>query len=240
MFTSSLSTQPKVGVPISIDGIATGYSIFEINGERYVPLDAVEDITKVNVSGESVNIKTKVRYSKMQDVSKSVKSIARIYFNDTYIGSGVVLLPGIVVTCKHVTQKLKNLDLNIMGATTNSKRITEVDNVDLAFIKFSYNTQKPVKIGSTKTLKPAERVVYVGNMGQEFNMFSEGYVSGFFDKNGVNYIRSTVVTYPGNSGGGIFNMDGEFLGLLTYGVGGKASLALSVEEIFKYKPKVLK
>ena len=238
--TSGFSTSIKVLAPISIDGAKTPYCIVEVEGQQYVPLDAVEDITNVNILENSVNIKTKTKYSRIQEVSKSVKSIARLYYNDFYVGSGVVIMPGIAVTCRHVTQHLKSLDLNILNDTINSKHITEVADVDLAFIKFSYNTQRPVKIGNIKNLKPGEKVVYVGNMGQEFNMFSEGYVSGFYEKDGVNYIRTTVITYPGNSGGGIFNMDGEFLGLLTYGVEKKASLALSVDEIFKHKPQVLR
>jgi serine protease Do len=239
-FTSGVSTSTKTYIPISIDGVATSYAILDIGGRRYVPLDAVEDITNVNILDDSVNIKTKTKYSKIQEVSKNVKSIARLYYNDFYVGSGIVIAPGIAVTCRHVTQHLKSLDLNILENTINSNHITEVSDVDLAFIKFSYNTQRPVKIGDVKNLKPGERVIYVGNMGQEFNMFSEGYVSGFYDKDGVNYIRTTVVVYDGNSGGGIFNMDGEFLGLLTYGIEGKESLALSVDEIFKHKPKTLK
>jgi S1-C subfamily serine protease len=238
--TSGFSTSIKTMALISIDGIATQYRILEVEGRQYVPLEAVEDITNVSVLGEVVDIKTKTKYSTMQEVSKSVKSIARLYCNDYYIGSGIVIEPGIVVTCGHVTQHLKNLDINILDDIINSKRITEVEDVDLAFIKFSYNTQRSVKIGDVKNLKPGERVIYVGNMGHEFNMFSEGYVSGFYNKDGVNYIRTTVITYPGNSGGGIFNMDGEFLGLLTYGVEGKSSLALSVDEIIKRKPQVIK
>jgi len=229
------STDIRETKPIYVNGEITQYNVLSIEGMQYIPLDVINDFAAVNADDKNVSIRTNTKYSTMQEVAKSVESIVRIYSCGTFTGSGIVIDKGLIATCGHVAQYTKTLDLAFQGDTIKSTQNKSVDGLDLSLIKFPYKNQKAVTLGDTSLLKAGDKVIYIGNLGQDFNMMSEGYICGFPEMDGHDYIRTNVVVHPGNSGGGIFNMDGELIGLLTFGEENGLNLSLSVDEILKYK-----
>jgi len=104
---------------------------------------------------------------------------------------------------------------------------------------------KVAKKGDSKALKQGQQVVIVGNtFGELTNSFTVGvmsYVRRSFDW-GV-YHQTDALAGPGNSGGPVFNMQGELIGMLTRGGGGvsffvpldvvEAELAAAVNKPFE-------
>lgn len=102
--------------------------------------------------------------------------------------------------------------------------------VDVALLTFEYNVYiDPVEFGDTKDLEKGNFVLAIGNPVQYtyYNSVTYGIVSGDTryiasdtDNDGVNdficeYVQHDASISPGNSGGGLFGIDGKLYGINT-------------------------
>ena len=138
------------------------------------------------------------------------------------LGSGFVIDPsGIVVTNNHVIGDANDISVIFSDGTRLKAEIVGKDSkIDIAVLKVkSDKPLKAVKFGDSDGLRPGDWVLAIGNPFGLGGSVSAGIVSargrnidsGPYD----NYIQTDAAINKGNSGGPLFNMNGEVIGINT-------------------------
>jgi serine protease Do len=138
------------------------------------------------------------------------------------LGSGFIVdTSGIVVTNNHVIADADEINVIMNDGTKIKAELVGVDKkTDLAVLKFK--PAKPlvaVKFGDSDKLRLGEWVIAIGNPFSLGGTVTAGIVSarnrdissGPYD----NYIQTDAAINRGNSGGPLFNLDGEVVGVNT-------------------------
>jgi serine protease Do len=138
------------------------------------------------------------------------------------LGSGFIVDPsGIVVTNNHVIADADEINVIMNDGTKIKAELVGVDKkTDLAVLKFK--PVKPlvaVKFGDSDKLRLGEWVIAIGNPFSLGGTVTAGIVSarnrdinsGPYDS----YIQTDAAINRGNSGGPLFNLDGEVIGVNT-------------------------
>jgi serine protease Do len=138
------------------------------------------------------------------------------------LGSGFIIdTAGIVVTNNHVIADADEINVILNDGTKIRAEVMGRDKkTDLAVLKFK--PEKPltaVKFGDSDRLRLGEWVVAIGNPFSLGGTVTAGIVSarnrdinsGPYD----NYIQTDAAINRGNSGGPLFNLDGEVIGVNT-------------------------
>ena len=109
---------------------------------------------------------------------------------------------------------------------------------DIALLKVDSDTVFPyVEIGSSDALVVGERVAAIGNpLGELTSTLTVGYVSAkdrvvTTDGSSINMLQTDAAINSGNSGGPLFNMKGEVVGIITAKYSGTSSSGTSIEGI---------
>ncbi|MGQ0564185.1 MAG: Do family serine endopeptidase [Gemmobacter sp.] len=137
------------------------------------------------------------------------------------LGSGFVISEdGYIVTNNHVIEKADEIEIEFFsGKRLQAKLVGTDPKTDLALLKVDSDTPLPfVSFGDSDVMRVGDWVVAVGNpLGQGFSV-SVGIVSarnralsGTYD----DYIQTDAAINKGNSGGPLFNMDGQVIGVNT-------------------------
>jgi serine protease Do len=137
------------------------------------------------------------------------------------LGSGFVISEdGFIVTNNHVIQGADQILIEFFSGEELEAEVVGTDpNTDLALLKVESDEPLPfVPWGESDAMRVGDWVMAVGNpLGQGFSV-SAGIVSargralsGTFD----DYIQTDAAINRGNSGGPLFNMDGEVIGVNT-------------------------
>lgn len=165
-------------------------------------------------------------------------------------GTGFVIdKDGTIVTNHHVIKNAKSVRIKLYSGTFYEDVELLVDDapVDLAILKI--DPAKPtsgqpaelgaVTLGDSDTVVVGERAISIGNpLGLEHTL-TDGLVSSRRTYEGRAWIQMSVPVSPGNSGGPLFNMRGEVVGITTAQLGGEyaraqnLNLAVPVNELKK-------
>ena len=138
------------------------------------------------------------------------------------LGSGFVLDPsGIVVTNNHVISEADEITVILNdGARLKAEIIGKDQKTDIALLRVKPDKPlKAVKFGDSEKLRLGEWVIAIGNPFSLGGTVTAGIVSarnrdinsGPYD----NYIQTDAAINRGNSGGPLFNLDGEVVGVNT-------------------------
>jgi serine protease Do len=154
------------------------------------------------------------------------------------LGSGFIVdTSGVVVTNNHVIADADEINVILNDGTKIKAELIGVDKkTDLAVLKFA--PPKPliaVKFGDSDKLRLGEWVIAIGNPFSLGGSVTAGIVSarnrdisqGPYD----NYIQTDAAINRGNSGGPLFNLDGEVVGVNTLIIsptGGSIGLGFAV------------
>ena len=126
------------------------------------------------------------------------------------------------------THNDKEYDAKIIGYEANN---------DLALLKVEATDLPFVTLGKSSNLQVGDQVAAIGNVLSTFaSSMTVGYVSGVdrvVDTEGIamNMIQTDVAINSGNSGGPLFNMNGEVVGITTAKFSGNSSSGASIEGI---------
>lgn len=143
-------------------------------------------------------------------------------------GSGVILSEdGYIITNNHVVCGSDGLTIaeTVIVRLTNgeeykAKVIGADEDSDIAILKIEAEGLTPAVCTDSDNLAVGEDVVVVGNpLGELGGTVTNGIISALdreIDVNGVtmNLMQTNAAVNPGNSGGGIFNMRGELVGIV--------------------------
>lgn len=137
------------------------------------------------------------------------------------LGSGFVISEdGYVVTNNHVIEGADEIKIEFFNGKELDAKVVGTDpNTDIALLKVEADGALPfVPFGNSDAARVGDWVIAMGNpLGQGFSV-SAGIVSarnralsGTYD----DYIQTDAAINRGNSGGPLFNMDGEVIGVNT-------------------------
>ena len=145
---------------------------------------------------------------------------------------------GYVITNHHVIEGGTEVTVTTHDEQEYSAQIVGYEaNNDLALLKVEGENLPYATIGSSSDLLVGDQVVAIGNVLSTFaSSLTVGYVSGVdrvVDTQGVamNMIQTDVAINSGNSGGPLFNMRGEVVGITTAKFSGQSSSGVSIEGI---------
>jgi serine protease Do len=135
------------------------------------------------------------------------------------LGSGfIVSSDGIIITNAHVVADATEITVKLTDRREFEAKVLGVDKrTDIAVLKIDAKNLPSVRIGHASELKVGEWVAAIGSPFGFENTITSGIVSAkaraLPDENYVPFIQTDVAVNPGNSGGPLFNMDGEVVGV---------------------------
>ena len=133
-------------------------------------------------------------------------------------GSGVIISSdGYILTCAHVVSGASQITVTVGDTDYTATVVGEDDTSDVAVLKIDATGLTPATVGDSDGLA-------VGNpLGELGGTVTSGIVSalnrsvtiqGTSSTNTMSLIQMDASVSPGNSGGGLFNMNGELIGLV--------------------------
>jgi len=138
------------------------------------------------------------------------------------VGSGfIVSSDGYILTNTHVVDNATRVIVRLTDRREfQAKVIGSDDKSDVALLKIEAKNLPTVKIGDPSKLRPGQWVLAIGSPFNFQNSATAGIVSALGREvpnatayNYVNFIQTDVAVNPGNSGGPLFNLDGEVVGI---------------------------
>lgn len=173
----------------------------------------------------------------IQDWDRSSGEVKETLYGE---GSGVCIREGgYVLTNNHVVESGNSYKLLLANGDKVDATLVGTDSsIDIAILKINEDDADklvPVSIGSTDNLVVGSTVIAIGNPGGEIfaNTVTQGIVSAlqrtsFYSDNttrGVEYIQHDAAINKGNSGGGLFDYQGNLVGIntLKYDLGAYSS-----------------
>ncbi|GLS43902.1 DegQ family serine endoprotease [Methylobacterium brachythecii] len=140
------------------------------------------------------------------------------------LGSGFIIdAAGLVITNNHVIGDANDIQVILHdGSKLKAEIVGKDSKIDLAILRVKPEAGKPLKsvpFGDSDKMRPGDWVMAIGNPFGLGGSVSAGIVSargrniesGPYD----NYIQTDAAINKGNSGGPLFNMNGEVIGINT-------------------------
>ena len=140
-------------------------------------------------------------------------------------GIGVIISSdGYILTCAHVVDGASTITVTIDDKDYAATLVGEDTTSDVAVIKIDATGLTPATVGDSDSLKVGQSVMAVGNpLGELGGTVTGGMISalnrsvtiqGTSSTNTMSLIQMDASVSPGNSGGGLFNMNGELIGIV--------------------------
>lgn len=138
-------------------------------------------------------------------------------------GSGVIISEdGYIITNYHVIEGAENITVTLRDGTTSytAKVIGSDEDNDIALLKIDATGLSAATMGNSSDLAVGDYVVAIGNpLGQLGGTVTDGIISALARQVTVEGKSMTLLQHnaqisPGNSGGGLFNSNGELIGIV--------------------------
>lgn len=162
-------------------------------------------------------------------------------------GSGVIITQnGYIVTCHHVIDQASKITVTLNSGEEYEAALVGSDEAsDIALLYIDAQAALPsASLGNSGDLVLGEMVVAVGNpLGQLYRTVTAGYISGLdrkiagSDGSVMTLLQTDAAVNSGNSGGGLFNLDGELIGIVNakYAQTGVEGLAFAIPIDWAYE-----
>lgn len=140
-------------------------------------------------------------------------------FQSQSLGSGFIISSdGYVLTNAHVVQAADEITVKLNDKREFKAKVIGADRrTDIALIKIEAASLPAVRFGNPNKLRVGEWVVAIGSPFGFENTVTAGIVSAkgrsLPQENYVPFIQTDVAVNPGNSGGPLFNLKGEVVGI---------------------------
>ena len=158
---------------------------------------------------------------------------------DVATGSGFIFTEdGYVVTNQHVVDGASSIHVVLFDNTSYTAQLVGSDTSnDIAVLKMEGENFRAAELGSSDDLIVGDQVVAIGNpLGELTSTLTVGYVSAkerdvYSDSGTINMLQTDCAINSGNSGGPLFNMKGEVVGITTAKYSGTSMSGASIEGI---------
>ncbi|HET7728755.1 MAG TPA: trypsin-like peptidase domain-containing protein, partial [Usitatibacter sp.] len=135
------------------------------------------------------------------------------------MGSGFIVSPdGYIITNAHVVENAEAVTVRLTDRREYKAKVVGSDKqTDIAVLKIDATSLPTVQLGKSTEANVGEWVVAIGSPFGFENSVSAGIVSAksrsLPDSNYVPFLQTDVAVNPGNSGGPLFNLAGEVIGI---------------------------
>ena len=214
-----------------LGGACGAYGIYELT---YKTVDTNSS------SNNTSSITTEVQYSNNEAgvyekvIAKAIDSVVEItsksesqtsFFGQSYsstsLGSGVIISEdGYIVTNNHVVESATNVSITLNNGETYDATIVGTDaKTDLALLKIDANGLSYSKLVDSDTLNLGQEVVAIGNSLGKGTSSTNGIISALNREITINnytmdLIQTNASVNSGNSGGGLFDLNGNLVGIV--------------------------
>ena len=152
-------------------------------------------------------------------------------------GSGFILSEdGYVITNAHVVSGAQTIKVDLYNGESYDAQLVGADSsFDIAVLKVEAEGLQPVSVGNSDDLKVGEEVAAIGNpLGELTFTMTSGILSALdreinTDGNPQNMIQTNAAINSGNSGGPLFDMDGNVIGVTTAKYSGSTNSGTTIE-----------
>ena len=140
-------------------------------------------------------------------------------FQSNSLGSGFIISSdGFILTNSHVVEAADEITVKLNDKREYKAKVIGSDKrTDIALLKIEATGLPAVKFGDPARLKVGEWVIAIGSPFGFDNTVTAGIVSAkgrsLPQGNFVPFLQTDVAVNPGNSGGPLFNMKGEVVGI---------------------------
>lgn len=212
-------------------GFGGGYFANKVNTSTSGSLN----ITKTSNSGTTTTASsTSTANSTSEIVKKTADSVVEIStesvvtgsFAQQYVQQGagqavIISQDGYILTNNHVINGANSVKVRLRDGTEYDATIigSDSDN-DIALLKVSATGLSPATFGDSNSLAVGDYVVAIGNpLGELGGTVTDGIISALARKVTIEDTQMTLLqtnaqVNPGNSGGGLFNANGELVGIV--------------------------
>ena len=216
---------------------STGTTLFE--GQRETEaltvahVDTSRELTAAEVYAENVNSTVGI-----------TTSITTNYWGyqtqSAAAGSGFILTAdGYILTNYHVVEDSNSITVSLYdGSSYDAKLIGYDENNDIAVLKIDATGLQPVVLGSSDDLHVGDQVVAIGNpLGELTFSLTAGMVSAlnrevtFSNGLRMSLIQTDAAINAGNSGGPLFDMAGNVIGITSAKISGITGSGASIEGV---------
>lgn len=178
------------------------------------------------------------------EVTETVKTA---YVEQTSLGKGsgvIYTTDGYIITNYHVAGSSAETITVILydGSKYEGAYVCGDESADISVIKIDKDDCSAAKIGDSSALRLGEQVLAIGNpLGYGITL-SDGIISALsrtvtVENTTMTLMQTTAAINSGNSGGGLFNMKGELIGITNAKVGGTSveamGYAIPAEKVIK-------
>ena len=214
----------------------TGESSVTADTPSTVP-DTAEETQKSPATDPGATVQTGLSEDQLtmtEAAKRTVNSVVEIRTEQTvsgtfmqqYIqegaGSGVIVTKdGYIATNNHVIEGATNIKVILRDGTEYKAELVGTDaQADLAVVKIDATDLSPAKFGDSDKLVVAQTVIAIGNpLGELGGSVTNGIISALtrnvtIENQEMTLMQTTAAVNPGNSGGGLFNMSGECIGIV--------------------------
>jgi len=135
------------------------------------------------------------------------------------LGSGfIVSRDGIVLTNAHVVDGASDVTVKLSDRREFKAKVLGVDKqTDIAVLRIDANNLPTVKLGNSDSVRVGQWVLAIGSPYGFENTVTAGIISATSralpDGTYVPFLQTDAAVNPGNSGGPLFNMNGEVIGI---------------------------
>jgi len=135
------------------------------------------------------------------------------------VGSGFILSEdGYILTNAHVVEDTETITVGLRDRRELEAEVVGTDpRSDVALLKVEANDLPSVTIGDPDALRVGQWVMAIGSPFGFDHTATQGIISGLGRNlpsgNYVPFIQTDAAVNPGNSGGPLFNLDGEVIGI---------------------------
>lgn len=139
-----------------------------------------------------------------------------------YWGTGVILSEdGLILTNTHVVSGCDSATVQLSDNTEYEAKLVGADELsDIAVLKIEASGLKAARLGESRDLAVGDKVAAIGNpLGETFRLtLTDGIISAI--ERGISYkghsmtlLQTNTAINEGNSGGALFNMYGQVIGI---------------------------
>lgn len=152
-------------------------------------------------------------------VAKATRNTIVTIRTPSSTGSGVIVdASGVIVTNLHVVRGAQAATISLAnGDSYDDVAVVDVDaRRDIALLKIKAFGLTAAKLGNSDRVNVGDKVVLVSSPRGLEATVSDGVISASRDTgDGYRMLQTTAAASPGSSGGGLFNMAGELIAILT-------------------------
>jgi serine protease Do len=209
--TSSVATN----APVHVTGLPDFSDLVGRNGASVVNISVVEKAPKPGEAEGDDPLSQFFRHQMPNGMPNGHPQMPPA----TGVGSGfIVSSDGYILTNAHVVADAATVTVKLTDRREFTAKVIGVDKPsDIALIKIAATGLQAVQFGDSDKLRPGQWVIAIGSPFGFANSVTAGVVSAVGrplpDENYVPFIQTDAAVNPGNSGGPLFNLDGQVVGI---------------------------